>query len=447
MVGGIRAGATALVVVVTVAAGLMPAVTLDGPAGAPVARAAPTAPPASGAATTLDRSAVENNPHGELGGGFSWDLPVDSATLRPMLEQARASGAPPASYGLLTRQYWLAVGAENTGIDLQQWIPEEGLAANLETVDKVYINYLRLANSGQDFYWAGMAGLAGMSFAAGFWDLDMVGDLLTVPFVHELGTATGGALAGLPWELAREMPADVHLLATVGPTLTRADIDWYLHRLLVMQRHIFMDMIPMHEAYAAEGLPAIEELAASGNYDDYVVDAWRMLNSGEPEALAEALLRMASREQNQVIADQWDATAAGRGDVGRVLTYITTVGGSPDVPGARSLGRFRPLTVHAEVNGQPMAVHTPLPAFNWADREPRWEYIEQDLVPRHRELVQDRPAEADRVLGVVFRDRAEQNQILQRLLPFVSEMTSGWAVVPIEASPAGSGTGRAAPIG
>lgn len=94
-----------------------------------------------------------------------------------------------------------------------------------------------------------------------------------------------------------------------------------------------------------------------------------------------------------------------------------------------------------------MAVHTPLPAFNWADREPRWEYIEQDLVPRHRELVQDRPAEADRVLGVVFRDRAEQNQILQRLLPFVSEMTSGWAVVPIEASPAGSGTGRAAPIG
>ena len=446
MVGGIRVGATALVVV-TVAAGLMPAVTLDGPAGAPVARAAPTAPPASGAATTLDRSAVENNPHGELGGGFSWDLPVDSATLRPMLEQARASGAPPASYGLLTRQYWLAVGAENTGIDLQQWIPEEGLAANLETVDKVYINYLRLANSGQDFYWAGMAGLAGMSFAAGFWDLDMVGDLLTVPFVHELGTATGGALAGLPWELAREMPADVHLLATVGPTLTRADIDWYLHRLLVMQRHIFMDMIPMHEAYAAEGLPAIEELAASGNYDDYVVDAWRMLNSGEPEALAEALLRMASREQNQVIADQWDATAAGRGDVGRVLTYITTVCGSPDVPGARSLGRFRPLTVHAEVNGQPMAVHTPLPAFNWADREPRWEYIEQDLVPRHRELVQDHPAEADRVLGVVFRDRAEQNQILQRLLPFVSEMTSGWAVVPIEASPAGSGTGRAAPIG
>lgn len=439
MVDRIRAGtASALVAVTMAAAGLAPAAPLGGTAWAPGAHAAP-----AGAATLI----TEDNPHGELGGGFSSALPVDSATLRPMLEQARASGAPPASYGLLTRQYWLAVGAENAGIDLESWVPARGLTANLETVDKVYINYLRLANSGQDFYWAGMAGLAGMSFAAGFWDLDMVGEVLTEPFVHQLGTATAGALAGLPWEIAREMPADVHLLATVGPMLTRADIDWYLRQLLVMQRHIFMDMIPLHEAYAAEGLAAVEELAASGRYDDYVIDAWRMLDSGEPEELAEALLRMASREQNQVIADQWDATAAGRGDVGRVLTYITTVGGSPDVPGARSLGRFRPLTVGAEVNGRPVAVHTPLPAFNWADRDPRWEYIEQDLVPRYRELVRDRPDEADRVLGVVFRHRAEQNRILQRLPEFLEEMTGTWALVPADEPPIVTETGPAEPLG
>ena len=118
--------------------------------------------------------------------------------------------------------------------------------------------------------------------------------------------------------------------------------------------------------------------------------------------------------------------------MGRVLTYITTVGGSPDIPGARSLGQFRPLTVQAEVDGRHLTVHTPLPAFNWADREPRWEYIEQELVPRQRELVQDRPAEAQRVLGVEFRQRAEQNRILQRLPVFLAEMTSGWAVVPAE---------------
>src|SRR5699024_4980301 len=122
--------------------------------------------------------------------------------------------------------------------------------------------------------------------------------------------------------------------------------------------------------------------------------------------------------------------AAGRGAVGRVLTYITTVGGSPGIPAARSLGRFRPLTVRAPVDGQPMAVHPPLPAINCADRDARGQSIEQELVHRHRELVQDRPAEAQQVLGVEFRERAEQNRILQRLPQFIAEMTNGWVVTP-----------------
>ena len=418
MAGGAGVWVAKLVVVVSMVATV---------GAAPAAAGDPPVPYSAPAAAPLD--VVEDNPHGERGGGFASSLPTDSATLRPMLDRARASGVDPARYATLARQYWLAVSAEKAGIDLQHWVPERGLAANLDNVDKVYVNYLRLANSRDDYFWTGMAGLAGMSFAAGFWDLEEVGQLLTVPAVHQLGTAVGGALHDLPWELAREMPEDVRLLATVGPTLTRADIDWYLHRLLVMQRHIFMDMIPAHEAYAAEGLPAVEELAAGGAYDEYVVDAWRMVDAGGPANLAEALVRMASREQNQIIADQWDDTAAGREDVGRVLTYITTVGGSPDIPGARSLGQFRPLTVQAEVDGRPMTVHTPLPAFNWADRGPRWEYIEQDLVPRYRDLVQDRPAEAEQVLGVVFRERAEQNRILRRLPEFLTEMTSVWAVV------------------
>ncbi|MGN0101245.1 MAG: hypothetical protein ACI39C_09920 [Dietzia sp.] len=379
--------------------------------------AAPT--PVGAQPHTGHLDAVADNPHGEKLGGFSTALPTDPDSLRAALESARAAGVAPERYGTLARQYWLAVGARNAGIDPDGWDPAAGLEANLDTVDRVYVNYLRLHNSHDGFWWAGMAGLAGMSFAAGFWDLDDVGGLLGVPGVHELGTGVGGALAGLPWELAREMPRDVHLLATAGPTLRQADVDWYLHRLLVMQRNIFMDMVPMHEAYAAEGMPAIEELAASGAYDEYVVEAWRQLDTGTPEGRSEALMRMASREQNQIIADQWDATAAGRGDLGRVLTYITTVGGAPDIPGASALGEFRPLTVRADVGAELMEVRTPLPAFNWADRGPRWEYIEQDLVPAFRSLVRDRPAEAPRYLGVPFRARAEQNRILARLPVFV----------------------------
>lgn len=447
-----RAWAARLVVVIVVVVGAAGPVGglgastqhSGGPLGVPGISGGPSAIgaiPNAGADPTVDVVDVPvDNPVGEFGGGFSVALPTDVATLRSRLERVRDTGILPERYATLTRQYWLAVSAENAGIDLNNWVPERGLAANLETVDRIYINYLRLGNSRDDYFWSGMAGRAGMSFAAGFWDLDEVGQLLTVPAVHELGTATGAALAGLPWEIAQNMPADVHLLATVGPMLTREDIDWYLHRLLVMQRHIFMDMAPIHEAYAAEGMPAVEELAAGGAYDDYVIDAWRMLDAGSPADLAEALVRMASREQNQIIADQWDAAAAGlggagpsdveRGEVGRVLTYITTIGASPDIPRVRSLGQFQPLTVRADVDGRPMTLHTPLPAFNWADREPRWEYIRQELVPRYRELVQERPAEAKRLLGVDFRDRTEQNRILRRLPAFLTEMTSGWALLP-----------------
>ncbi|UVE95091.1 hypothetical protein [Dietzia sp. B32] len=371
-----------------------------------------------------------DNADGESAGGVSTGLTTDVDELRAALDVVRAAGVDPRRYSTLTRQYWLAVGAEHARIDLDEWAPARGLAANLDTVDKVYVNYLRLYNSHDGFWWSGMAGLAGMSFAAGFWDLDEVGGLLTVPGVHEVGLGVGGAMAGMPWEVAREMPRDVRLLATAGPTLRRPDVDWYMHRLLVMQRHIFTDMIPVHEAYAAGGLAAVDELAAGGAYDDYALEAWRMLDDGSPEGRSDALLRMASREQNQIIADQWDATAAGRGDHGRVLTYITTVGGAPDIPGARTLGQFRPLSVRADVGGRPMMAHTPLPAFNWADREPRWEYIEQELVPAYRSLVRDRPDEAPQYLDVGFRPRAEQNRIVMRLPEFAGQMTSGWAVTP-----------------
>ena len=393
----------------------------------PVAHA-PAAPVTAIHAHFLD--VAEDNSDGELAGGFATQMTTDQAELRAALDSARAAGVAPERYSTLTRQYWLAVGADNAGIDPAEWDPARGLAANLDTVDKVYVNYLRLYNSHDGFWWTGMAGLAGMSFAAGFWDLDEVGGLISLPGVHDLGTAVGGALNGAPWELAEDVPRDVRLLATAGPTLTQSDVDWYLHRLLIMQRNIFMDMVPMHEAYAAEGLAAVNELAASGAYDDYGLEAWQMLDESTPESRSEALMRMASREQNQIIADQWDLTAAGRGDLGRVLTYITTVGGAPDVPGAKALGEFRPLSVRGDVNGQPTVLHTPLPGFNWADREPRWDYIEQDLVPAFRSLVRDRPAEVPRYLGVQFRPQAEQNRILVRMPEFIRQMTSGWMVAP-----------------
>lgn len=373
--------------------------------------------------------AVADNADGELGGGYSTALPTDRAVLRAALDRARASGVPASRYATLARQHWLAVAAENAGIDLDAWRPAAGLDANRATIDKIYINYLRLASTREEFYWVGMAGLAGISFAAGFGDLDTVGQILSLPTVHQLGTAVADALAGLPWQLVEQLPRDVHLLATHAPRLTQADVDWYVHRLLVMQRHIFMDMVSMHEAYLAEGLPALQEMAASGDYDAAILDTWRDVAAGSPEALARAITAMADREQNQIVADQWDATTAAS-DAGRVLAYITTIGGSPDVPGSSPLAAYRPLAVTAVVDGRRTRLRTALPAFNWADREPRWEYITDDMVPAYLELVQQRPAEARRVLAAPFRPRAEQARIVNRFPAFLQQLSTGWAVEP-----------------
>jgi hypothetical protein len=78
-----------------------------------------------------------DNHDGELAGGFSTTLTTDREELGAALDVVRAAGVTPGRYQTLVRQYWLAVGAENAGIDLAEWEPARGLEANLDTVDKV----------------------------------------------------------------------------------------------------------------------------------------------------------------------------------------------------------------------------------------------------------------------------------------------------------------------
>ena len=99
-----------------------------------------------------------DNADGEMAGGVSTGMTTDVAELRAALDVVRAARVATERYSTLARQYWLAVGAENADIDLEQWEPARGLAANLDTVDKVYVNYLRLYNSHDGFWWTGMAG-------------------------------------------------------------------------------------------------------------------------------------------------------------------------------------------------------------------------------------------------------------------------------------------------
>jgi hypothetical protein len=365
------------------------------------------------------------NGDGAGGGGLNPALPLDESTLRDALDQARADGVAPSRYGTLLHQYWLVVSTRNADIDLGAWDPALGVRANQRTFSQVYVNYFRLANQHQDYWWAGLAGIAGGSFASGFFDLSDIGIVLDVPGIHQLGDAVADLLRSTPPELVAEVPADIRLLGTEGSRLSADDVAWYQTRLMIMQKHIFTDLVPMHEAYAALGMAGIDEMYAAGVIDADIRTAWQSIDSHTRSGYVDALIRMTDREQNRVIADQWDVTSAGRGKMGRVLTYVSTVAGKPAVPGVLAPGVFAPATVSADIAGRTVSLRTPLPDFNWADRDTRWTYIMGDLAPRHIDMESNRPF-AEVVLGESFWSKLAHGRMIARIPELIADLTTQW---------------------
>ncbi|MGW4533315.1 hypothetical protein ACWEOI_20430 [Nocardia sp. NPDC004340] len=380
---------------------------------------APAVHAEAGYAEYLDLPSV--NGDGAAGGGLNPALPLDPDTLRGALDAARAAGVQPRHYATLLHQYWLVVATRNAEIDLAGWDPGLGVAANTATFTQVYVNYLRLNNSHPDYWWTGLAGLAGGSFASGFFDMGDVSAIVSVPGIHQLGDAVADLLRGTPAPLLDILPSDIRTLGTEGERLTADDLAWYQTRLMIMQKHIFIDQVPMHEAYAAAGTAGVEEMYQAGVLDENAITAWRELAGGTQEGLADAALRMTDREQNQIIADQWDVTSHGRGAMGRVLTYVSTIAGKAAVPGVRAPGVFAPTSLTSGT----MSLRAPLPDFNWADRDTRWNYITNDLLPRYLELCAN-PAVARPVLAEPFSAKLVQGRLVQRLPDLLADMTSQW---------------------
>ncbi|MFD3593892.1 hypothetical protein ACFWU5_14275 [Nocardia sp. NPDC058640] len=370
------------------------------------------------------------NGDGEYGGGLHPDLPTAQQPLLDSLTQARVDGIDPARYSTLLHQYWLVVATDNAAIDLDTWDINRGVAANTATFTQVYVNYFRIAAARPDFYWTGLAGIAGGSFASGVFDVGDIGTVLSVGGIHQLGSAVADLLRTTPPQLLTGVPADITALATLAPRLTPADLAWYQSRLMIMQKHIFTDLVPMHEAYLAHGMAGIDEMYAAGLLDDRMYAAWQGIDGGTDSGRADALVTMTDREQNHIVADQWDQTAAGRAGLGRVLTYVTTVAGKPGVPGTRAPGVYAPVTVWSPIAaGSPVGLRMPLPAFNWADRDTRWAYLTADLVPRHLDLVTD-PAHAATVYREPFPGKLHRGRMLSRLPDIIADLTTQWQVVP-----------------
>src|SRR5699024_1225768 len=178
--------------------------------------------------------------------------------------------------------------------------------------------------------------------------------------------------------------------AEVGATVTPEDLHWVLGMILVMQKNIFSDLMPMHQAYVTEGLPALEEMRRAGLFGDDIMNAWRDVAYGDHDRIAAGNGVLLRREQYTVIGDQWDQVRDYKGAVGEAITYATTIAATPSVAGVVPPREYRPIAVSQVLpDGRTATVTTPLPSWNWSVFDERWEYINAQLLPKYKNMVEN----------------------------------------------------------
>lgn len=115
-------------------------------------------------------------------------------------------------------------------------------------------------------------------------------------------------------------------------------------------------------------------------------------------------MAFSSREQNQVIPDQFDRMRSRLLPPGEVVTYAITVAGPMPVPGGKTPAQYRPL------------LGGPLPAFNYANRVDRWDFLSKDTVPAYERLSKDT---VHKIVTRPFADRVAEYRATARLLDLI----------------------------
>lgn len=378
------------------------------------------------------RAALQRN--GTLGSYFTPRCGMSASDLKAMLDHARAMGLDPKQYKDLLQQYYVTKAAETAGIDMCDWDPSKGAEGLRDIIEKVYTYYGRLYLDNPNLKWAGMANMIGPSFAAGFFDLNMIRDAVDT---------MSGPLDDLPDEVRGALPYPLNELGTLSE-LTQEDIAFYEETFLQMQKDIFIDQAAMHEAYLEGGMDAIEEMDAAGLFDneaypDQTVNSWEQLDegirTGDNDLVNAGNEGLLYREQHDIIDDAYQQMYD-HDPTGPAMTYLMGVVGDPSIPGAQSLGEVDPLEFEVPIDtpgpfpGQigEIAVETPLPDGNIADFETRWGLIEDDTLPSYLEIVDGDPAQARDIIGSDVHDRIEENRLVERLPEITERLGTDWEV-------------------
>jgi hypothetical protein len=204
-----------------------------------------------------------------------------------------------------------------------------------------------------------------------------------------------------------------------------------------MQKAIFSDQMPMHEAYLAGGLDGIEELYDAGLIDTATLNAWRDIDSGDAARVAAGNEQLLYREQHDIIGQAYDDMRNYHGPVGQTMTYVMGAIGAPGIPGAQTLGQYDPLTFGGRVQapgldsgpvdlpftdidlpgvstprpyGQ-LDVTTPLPAGNISNFDTRWDLIEHDTLPAYQKLLAENPELVEELLTAPVDERIDDARL------------------------------------
>jgi hypothetical protein len=283
---------------------------------------------------------------------------------------------------------------DHAGIERASWRPALGVEANRRTVEAVYAYYGQLFLEHPYLEWAGMASMVGPAFFAGFSDIGFLPDALR--------RSLNAVFGRLPRSLARR---------------STGDLGFYETTFLQMQKKIFEDQAPMHEAYLSDGLSQIEELYRARIIDVATLEAWRQIDAGRDR---DAVLvncgnrTLLLREQFDIIDRFYVRMLRYRWPEGPAFTYTMTLTGAPSIPGAHSFPVRYPRTFVLSLPRAVIRVRTPLADGNIAVFADRWKLIDEDTLPEYLAFVRDRADEARALVATPISQRTPGYRLLAR---------------------------------
>lgn len=363
-------------------------------------------------------------------GGVNPALPYDKAQLENLLEKADREGVDPPRYAALLLQYRLVDVTEAAGIDLVTWDPRAGVEANRQNLIDSYSYYVGLQLSHRELQWAGMGGLVGADFGGGLIDFELMSGIYDFPGMAQTANAiVEQTLEVLGPDAVALLPEGLQALARSGATITPQDLQQILGEILVMQKNIFSDLMPMHQAYVTEGLPALEKMHRAGLFDDSVLNAWIDVASGENDRIAAGNRVLLQREQGEVISSQWDDVRNYKGDVGEAITYASTIAASPSVAGVVPPRSYKPITIStALADGRTATLTTPLPSWNWSVFDQRWDYISAELLPKYKAMVENNWPQLESELREPYDQKLEGARPLRNIPQLLQSALEGTTV-------------------